>query len=710
MKKRNRAVSAVESRLSLACRAVFICLVLSVVPILSRAEMPFGLKNGSLRIVDYALSPNGNQLAEVAHVRWNKKSSMEIIIRDLNMPKMPAHTMFSGKQLSSVEWLNDRRVAFIASGNVTEIFMEEVKNNRVTQLLETRKRVSRLLPEPNGHLLAYSYVSSNSSVDYKNAASVKVTDSLMILNLVLPKRHPAPYRMTFHAGILHWDSKGASALARRQWRWTWWPPKMAWVNGRLLVLLHGVSGYQSAVVDLQTGKAVNLGIPGNWTYLLASNRHGVAAAVTMSHNIEVGSRRLKVFVRNRTGRVHVVSAGKAALTFGLWLRGAHRLIEQVVRWRSASVDCQEKASFTGLVEINWRNGKLLKKYTWPHGTLGAWPRVCSVDRVGDRAVCISQTLRDPMMLVSINLKSGKMRKLWYLQSGARRLSFKFRKLIVRNRFGEKSSGFLALPKGWSQHEVPLAVMTYGFERQYSRYGQWITSYPVARLVHAGIAVLLLNFPKERPYPKGDFAAALRENVQEPLSTVASAVPAVRRAGVRVKRAMIMGWSQGGLIAAFAIQDLHQFVAAQVGDPQEWTITSFSLGSAAWRRVIERQFGGPPDRRYIKRYLDFDPVSDGRPAHGPILFEFVSRNVPEGQFLQEWRAAGTYVEAFAYRDSDHTLNVPAEAKISRERNLDWAKLNLLGPQSVSSAELHRVGLTIPVNGWWSRGETRRADRR
>ena len=57
MKKRNRAVSAVESRLSLACRAVFICLVLSVVPILSRAEMPFGLKNGSLRIVDYALSP-----------------------------------------------------------------------------------------------------------------------------------------------------------------------------------------------------------------------------------------------------------------------------------------------------------------------------------------------------------------------------------------------------------------------------------------------------------------------------------------------------------------------------------------------------------------------------------------------------------------------------------------------------------------------------
>ena len=163
----------------------------------------------------------------------------------------------------------------------------------------------------------------------------------------------------------------------------------------------------------------------------------------------------------------------------------------------------------------------------------------------------------------------------------------------------------------------------------------------------------------------------------------------------------MGWSFGGLYAAYAIQHLHEYVAAQVGDPAQWNIVEYALAGEFWRNLADLQFGGPPNSHNVQNYIAYDPVADGKRAHGPILFEFVRHNPGAGQLLGEWRDAGSEVEAFAYRDSVHWLNVPAEARLSRERNLDWAKVNLLGPQAVSAAELRRVGLTVPVSGWWSR---------
>ena len=679
---------------------MLMCLVSTIV----LAKSSPGAQKNSWKVVDFALSPNGSKLAELVRVKGARESSMEVVIENLLGPAVATRKAFSGARLSSVEWLNEGSIAFISSGKKSEILKEVIASDHVTRIFESKKKISSLLPEPRGHLLAYSYVSSSASGKFGKAVSVKVTNNLMVLNLVLPKKEPAPYLMTFHAGIIRWKGDAGKLLVRRQWRWTQWRPVMSWVDGRLVVLLHGRTGYKSFFVDVKTGRIVNYHFrcKCNWTYMVAARNHTIAMLSTGSHNLVVGGNRLHVYVRGRSGRVRAVSLGSPEMILRVWPVGSDGLIAQAL---GTTVDYDQSiggVASSVLIWVNWRKDTIRRTYAWPKGSLGAWPRTCSVDRKGNQAVCVAQTLRDPPMLVSVELRTGAMRKLGYMRSGERRLDFRFRKLLVRNAFGEDSVGFLALPAGWRKHGVPLAVMTYGFARQYSRYGQWITSYPVARLVHAGIAVLLLNFPKERPWKKGEFSATLREEVEAPLSTVAKSVPAVRQAGVNVTRAMIMGWSQGGLVAAFAIQDLHEFVAAQVGDPEEWTITSFALGNAMVRRFLERQFGGPPDRRYIERYLDFDPISDGRPAHGPILFEFVRRNVAEGQFLEEWRAVGTHVEAFAYRNSNHALNVPAEAKISRERNLDWAKLNLLGPQSVSRAELRRVGLTIPVNGWWSRG--------
>lgn len=671
------------------------------------AEMAIRKDSSDWHITDYALSPNGGRLAEVVRAQEGTRASMKVVIRDLNDLAIPSHVVFKGSNLSSVRWVSHYAIAFVVSKKGSRILMEDIRTKHVIRLLETRNKVSGLLPAPNRQLLAYKYVSTDPLSSYHHPVSVKVTDDVAVLNLALRKGYHVPYNITSHVGILRWGSHGGRVLANRKWRWTWFPPKMVWANGRLLVLLHGRTASQSYVIDVDTGKRLKFAFPGKWTYLLAFKGHLMASASTLSRELEAGGKGLRIYVRDDLGALHRVSTARSGMVMGLWFGGQGRLIAQVIGLRGGAGESTGTSALTGLVEVDWKKNRIVREFGWPHGILGGWPHVCSVDVVGDRAVCEAQTLRDPPRLVSINLRTGGMTELGYLTHKARRLNFKFRRLTVRNAFGQESRAYLALPRDWRRHGVPLAVMTYGFTREYSRYGQWITSYPVAKLVHAGIAVLLLDFPESKPWGRGDFAAALREMLRAPLSTVAHAVPTVREAGVQVTRAMIMGWSEGGLIAAFAIQDLHQFVAAEVGDPQEWSVSSFALGNGSWRRFLERQLGGPPDRKFINRYLDFDPVADGRSANGPILFEFVSRNVAAGQFLQEWRAVGTHVEAFAYPNSVHWLNVPAEAKISRERNLDWAKLNLLGPGSVSASELRRVGLTVPARGWWSSGRSRLA---
>ncbi|MGC8517680.1 MAG: alpha/beta hydrolase family protein [Steroidobacteraceae bacterium] len=247
-------------------------------------------------------------------------------------------------------------------------------------------------------------------------------------------------------------------------------------------------------------------------------------------------------------------------------------------------------------------------------------------------------------------------------------------------------------------------MSYGFTEAYSRNAQWISSYPVARFVHSGIAVLMMNWAGIGSKKMGRFTKSKRA-LESAVSLYGNAIAAVTKEGVDVSRAMVMGWSFGGLFAAHAIQVLPNFVAAQVGDPADYNVTAFGLGDDYWRNQSRMVLGGPPSGRFLRHYQFFDPVGDGNAATGPILLEFVSRNPDVGQLLEEWRAAGADVEAFAYRRSVHWLNVPAEARMSRLRNLYWAKLNLLGPDAVTARQLRRVGLTIPLHGWWN-GKKRR----
>ena len=407
---------------------------------------------------------------------------------------------------------------------------------------------------------------------------------------------------------------------------------------------------------------------------------------------------MRLYTFTPRGKVHYISAAsKDALiqaVTGTWWGDRESLFEQVM----GSIG-PDGANRWWLQEVDTRSNEVIRRFYWPGGDLGGMSHQCEFDAARTKAVCIVQTLSDPPRLVEVDLHTGSIRVLGWMNSHQHPLRMKFKRLKLCDRFGHCSISFLALPRGADVRPVPLAVMAYGFTEAYSRDAQWITSYPVAKMVRVGIAVLLMNWVPGDKRHLSAFSSA-KHALESAVSLFSNAVPAVEAQGVRVTRAMAMGWSFGGLFAAHAIQTLREYSAAQVGDPAAYNVTQFALGDNFVRQTMKGFFGGPPVGRFLPRYQLMDPAGDGRAANGPVLFEFVSRNPGAGQFIQEWRSVGTDVEAFAYRHSVHALNVPAEARLSRLRNLYWAKLNLLGPRSVTVSELKSVGLNVPVHGWWN----------
>lgn len=665
-------------------------------------------------VQSFALSPDGANLAEIVRPLGRAAGVARIVVRGLRGPLGDTRIIYSGgASVSNLQWVSNRRILFVRSGKVSQVVTDDISSGARRILLQRTGGISGIVYDRATGAFVYEYVKRWS---WSDRLSVRMTGDMNVMQLTAP-RWARPYR-TYVRIRLPARGFGAGTARRLQVRsirdvYRGFPPVLAWRAGRLLAIEPGpLLPFQSRLVDVFSGKQIDRRAP-----LFRE----IGMAISPTGRIAVTALRLwrnrpkpicscggemHLDVLGAEGRVHVVAALSANQMVqdisAVWWAGRDRLIVQVQSSSGSRSDDFDGPMRWSLQEVDWRKDRVIKRFYWPNGDLGDGDSQCSLDERRTEAVCVAQTLTSPPRLVQVDLGSGRMRDLGQLNPGQHPLNFRFENVKVRGRFGSASTAFLALPADAGRRSVPLAVMLYGFDEQYSRHAQWITSYPVARFVRSGIAVLLLNW---------DYVPGLRESYEtekrikrDTLALIANAEPAVRAAGVRVSRAMVMGWSFGGMFVSYAIQDLHEYVAAQVGDPAAYNTAEFDLAGRSWSRVSDMFFGGPPVRRYMSHYLRFDPAADGRPANGPILLEFVSQNLDAGQYLQEWRAVGTDVEAFAYHRSVHWLSVPAEAAISRIRNLYWAKMNLFGPQSVTCAQLRSVGLTVPAQGWWNRASS------
>ena len=657
------------------------------------------------RILSYAISPNGKSLAEVEVGGAVAGARVRIAVRRLNAPENGGRTVFLGRGVGSVHWMNDKDILFVQTKKGAKIIVENVKTGAMQAVFESSHAISVVAYDWRRRLVAYEY---SEPWRWGHRITVRMTDAMTTLELIAPTW--ARWPGTEVIGALELKGTGPTRTVRKiplrgNRFMAPFPPSLLWNRGRLLALESSMRSWRTRVFDLETGQRVERALP-FFRMLSVSVSHNGEMAVLATHLWKTRSQvrcgcgsSMKLFIINTRGQVRELSAlrsgGFVEFLSGFWWAGDAHLFVQVLGSKRRGGAIRE-----WLDEVDTKSDEIVRRYVWPGGNLGGAVHTCKFDASRTLAICVAQTLTHPPALVEVDLTNGATHALGRIDPSEHRLDFSFTHIRIPNCFGRWSTGFLALPRGARVHPVPLAVMAYGFSEAYSRNAQWIPSYPVAKLVHAGIAVLLMNWARTG-------AASLhltsyetsKRAVESAVSLFANAVPAVRANGVRVTRAMAMGWSFGGLFAADAIQSLHEYIAAQVGDPAAYNITQYALSNVFWRHISDRYFGGPPVGRYLERYEYMDPAGDGKSALGPILYEFVSNNPGAGQLLEEWRAVGTEVEAFAYRHSAHALTVPAEAHISRLRNLYWAKMNLLGPQSVTTAELHAVGLTVPANAWW-----------
>ena len=649
------------------------------------------------RVLSFAVSPGGNRVAEVVQNDADSRGVERILIRPISGDAGTSQVVYVGRNIGMVLWWSQDKILFvIREPHGTLIEWKDAATGKRGTLLRTSHGISVDAYNRRAGVLAYAY---SVPWSWKGRNSVRVTGTMTTLELISPKwaRWPVQVRVRALRITKHDGDLGAHGLPLAMHTFSL-APTLVWRHRHLIGLVSSMRSWRTKIFDLDTGRRIYPKLPLFRMMAIGVSRNGALAVV--SNHVERTFKRdqcgchgsLNVFRIGRHGSVRRIGAVSRRIFVQsvrkIWVARQGRMFVQTsgfirpggpIRW--------------SLEEIDTRDDKLLRVFSWPHGDLGSYSQPCQLVAARHVAVCVAQTLTDPPQLVVVDIRDGKIRDLGRMNPRQHKLDFTFRLVKVRNCFGYYSTGFLAIPPGSEGKRVPLAVMAYGFSERYSKDAQWITSYPVARFVHAGIAVLLMNWARTGSSGDGPFIQAKRAE-QSAVSLYKNAISAVQSTGVRVGRAMLMGWSFGGLFAADAIEKLNKYVAAQIGDPADYNVTEFALGGSYWRLQSRLFFGGPPVGADLKHYQYLDPSGSGKAAHGPILFEFVSRNPDAGQFLAEWQATGTFVEAFAYRRSVHWLSVPAEARISRLRNLYWAEINLIGRRAVSPELLQRVGLTVP----------------
>lgn len=653
------------------------------------------------RIVAYSVSPDGRQIAETRSCMISGIHMEDIAIRDLRRLSEPERVVFSSADLSSVRWIGAGEIAFVRTGQVSRVLTEDVAA-RKSHVVATYHRDVEIDGWSAQQKLMI--LSRDRAWRWNGRVSVRLHDSMSTLGLIAPQWARSSTETVTLLRIQGRTKADSVSIAPVMSHFSTLP-QFQWRHRQLIGLVQSASSYRTRMFDMLTGRRVDRSVPLFDMDAFAVSRNG-RIAVSSNHIWRSrpkatagwgGSQR--VYVIRRTGDVRNLSAfsnGEYLIDIsGLWWAGNGDLIAQVM-------GSSERGGplHWWLEEVDSRNDRLIRRFAWPGGDLGAIGNRCEFDRNRTVGVCVAQTLVSPPELVVFNVKTGAMHNIAEMNPAQQRLLVSFKDIIIRNRFGEVSTAYLAAPKDASTRPVPLAVMAYGFTQAYSKNAQWITSYPVAKLVRAGIAVCMVNWahvPGLRADGFKDEMLAMRSDV----STLESAVAAVRQSGLNVSRAMILGWSFGGMFAARVIEHDPTFVAAQIGDPAEWDVTGYALGNEQWRVMSKWGMGGPPVGGTVANYVKLDPVGGGARPLGPVLLEFVSRHPAVGQLIQEWRGIGAKLEVFAYRRSVHWLNIPAEGRVSRKRNLYWAKLNLFGPGSVTKSELRSVGLTVPKNGWWNR---------
>jgi dipeptidyl aminopeptidase/acylaminoacyl peptidase len=259
----------------------------------------------------------------------------------------------------------------------------------------------------------------------------------------------------------------------------------------------------------------------------------------------------------------------------------------------------------------------------------------------------------------------------------------------RNRYGQETNGFLVRPVGYVEgNRYPTLVVLYGFEGKFITDGEWITSYPVQAFARDGFAVLMINYPRVRPWTGSDFRQGALAWGDGPLASIQRGVELLVEAGITDStRLGVLGWSYGCFLAEFAATRTDLFRAISVGNGGDYNPGVYwAQGRRAIRVNYERVMGGPPYGETLANWIAFSPAFNTHRAQAPVLMEFNPMEAIFGlEMFTAFRRHDVPVEFVVYPGEGHIFVQPQHRYYSMERNLDWFNFWLRGREDESPAK-------------------------
>jgi len=256
--------------------------------------------------------------------------------------------------------------------------------------------------------------------------------------------------------------------------------------------------------------------------------------------------------------------------------------------------------------------------------------------------------------------------------------------IIRSRAtdGLESEGVLYLPDRNTDDPIPLMTIIHGGPKQTSRptrIHDYI--YPVAHWLNKGYAVFYPNYRGSAGFGDEYRALNVRDLAVGPAQDILFGVNLLVDRGIADEENLfVMGWSQGGYLAAFLATHTDRFKAASVG-----------AGISDWQTYYIESDNPQFALQYLKVtpwadteiYRQTSPLTAILCSTTPLLIQHGEndRRVPLANGRELHRAAsdqGIETRMIIYKDTGHWISKPKERLAATIHNIDWFD-QFIGPE-------------------------------
>lgn len=343
----------------------------------------------------------------------------------------------------------------------------------------------------------------------------------------------------------------------------------------------------------------------------------------------------------------------------------------------------------------------------------------------ERGTCISQGQAAPPAIVTVDVKSGQVRRVAPVSPSHDAIDpLKIEPRIWVNRNGYKATGYVVWPRGYEKgRRYPAILVTHGTDadnRFANRENQW--EYPVQLFAERGYVVLLVNDPSSRQNAeiRAAYDAWINETRDLPpetlqqliwLNGVASYEDAVKElvdaGAIDPARVGIAGYSRGSQMVNVSMTNSHVFKAASSGDGGYLEPAFYADVAGSYDAV----FGGPPtDPAALVHYRRLSPSLRAGGVCGAILQQVAAPYVPSIDFHTALRKAGIPAQLSLYpgedaaSDETHIFHIPSNRIGAMQENIAWFDYWLLGKRDPGSPFADRYALWDKMRAAAPRCET------